>query len=76
MTTNQKHKGENKMNTFDKHQLTIARKTLKMSVAGALIMGGPSHSEARKIISKLTGKNPTTNEKEDYIIRQSIESTR
>jgi hypothetical protein len=45
----------------EKHQLRIARKTLKMSNAGALIMGGPSKDEARLIIQRLTGKTPYEN---------------
>ena len=40
----------------EKHQLKVARDTLKMSDVGALIMGGPSKEEAKKIIFKLTGK--------------------
>ena len=44
------------MDTFDKHQLRIAKDTLKMSDVGALIMGGMTKDEARKIIKKLTGK--------------------
>jgi hypothetical protein len=32
---------------FDKHQLKIARKTLKLSDAGALILGGMTKAEAR-----------------------------
>jgi len=40
----------------EKHQLRIARKTLKMSDVGALVMGGPSKEEARRIILELTGK--------------------
>ena len=44
------------MNVLDKHQLRIARDTLRMSDAGALIMGGPTKAEARVIIKKLTGK--------------------
>jgi hypothetical protein len=39
-----------------KHQLAIAKKTLKMSDAGAMVMGGPTKAEARAIIKKLTGK--------------------
>ena len=45
------------MTVFEKHQLKIARDTLKMSDAGALIMGGPSKEEARKIIKRITGKD-------------------
>lgn len=44
------------LSIFDKHQLNIAYKTLRMSEAGALIMGGMSKEEARQIILKLTGK--------------------
>lgn len=40
----------------EKHQLKIARKTLKLNDAGALILGGPSKEEAREIIKRLTGK--------------------
>ncbi len=46
------------MNTFDKHQLNIARRTLQMSDAGARIMGGMTKEEAREIIKRLTGKTP------------------
>ena len=45
-----------KLTVPEKHQLRIARKTLKMSDMGALIMGGPSKEEARLIIRDLTGK--------------------
>lgn len=45
-----------KLSIPEKHQLRIARATLKMSDVGALIMGGPSRAEARQIILKLTGK--------------------
>ena len=40
----------------DRHQLKVARQTLKYSDAGALIMGGPTKAEAREIILRLTGK--------------------
>ena len=46
------------MNIFDKHQLKIARQTLKYSDVGAKIMGGPTKEEARKIIKRITGKEP------------------
>ena len=38
------------MNIFDKHQIAIAKKTLKMHDLGASIMGGMSKDEARKIL--------------------------
>ncbi len=50
------------MDVFDKHQLKIARDTLKMSDAGARIMGGMTKDEARRVILRITGK-PTKEEK-------------
>jgi hypothetical protein len=44
------------LSVFEKHQLSIAYSTLKMSEIGAFIMGGMNHKEARDIIKKLTGK--------------------
>jgi hypothetical protein len=44
------------MTVPERHQLTIARKTLKMSDVGARVMGGPSKEEARQIIARLTGR--------------------
>ncbi len=46
-----------KLSVFDVHQLRVARKTLKMSDAGALIMGRPTKEESRQIILELTGKS-------------------
>ena len=40
----------------ERHQLRIARQTLRYSDVGAFIMGGPSKDEARAIIYRLTGK--------------------
>lgn len=40
------------MNIFDKHQLVIARKTLRMSGEIVLVMGGMTKHEARAIIAK------------------------
>lgn len=45
-----------KLSIPQKHQLKIARDTLKMSDAGARIMGGMTKEEARQVIIKLTGK--------------------
>jgi hypothetical protein len=42
----------------EKHQLKIARDTLKMPDAIAAVMGGPTKEEAREIIRRLTGKEP------------------
>jgi hypothetical protein len=39
-------------NTFAAHQIKIAKDTLKMSDAGALIMGGMTKDEARAILAK------------------------
>lgn len=46
-----------KLSISEKHQLRIARKTLKMTDVGAFIMGPPSKDEARRIILDLTGKS-------------------
>jgi hypothetical protein len=40
----------------EKHQLKIARDTLRMNDVMARIMGGPDRAEARAIILRLTGK--------------------
>lgn len=40
----------------DRHQLKIARDTLKMSDAMARVMGGMSKEEAKRVIKRLTGK--------------------
>ena len=42
----------------EKHQLKVARDTLKMHDAAVGIMGGPSKAEAREIIERLTGEKP------------------
>lgn len=49
---------ERKLSVPERHQLAIARKTLRMSDIGAAIMGGPSKAEAREIIRRLTGRKP------------------
>ena len=43
----------------EKHQLKIARDTLKMSDVGARIMGGMTKEEAKQVILRLTGKKVT-----------------
>src|SRR5208282_134274 len=40
----------------EKHQLRIARDTMKMSDIGARVMGGMSKDDARAVILRLTGK--------------------
>lgn len=45
-----------RLNVFDRHQLKIARDTLRMSDAGAAIMGGMDKATARAVILNLTGK--------------------
>jgi len=42
-----------KLDIFQKHQLRIAKDTLKMSDTGTLIMGGMTKEEAKDIIRKL-----------------------
>jgi hypothetical protein len=44
------------LSVFDKHQLKIARDSLRMPDAMLGVMGGPSKAEAREIIKRLTGK--------------------
>ena len=39
----------------ERHQLSIARKSMKMHCAGLAIMGGPNHKESAAIIHELTG---------------------
>jgi hypothetical protein len=38
------------MNVFTKHQVAIAKKTLTLSDAGALVLGGMTKDQARKIL--------------------------
>lgn len=45
--------GKKKLSVPEKHQLNIAKKTLKMSDAGANIMGGMTKKEAREFLSKI-----------------------
>jgi hypothetical protein len=40
-------------NVFDKHRTVIALRTLKMSDAGATIMGGMSKAEAREFLQSI-----------------------
>jgi hypothetical protein len=56
------------LSVFDRHQLKIARDTLKMSDAGARIMGGPTKAEAREIIIRLTGRAPKENPRGPRIV--------
>lgn len=56
-----KNAPKKELSIFDKHQLEIARKTLKYSDIGARIMGGMTKEEAREIIEKLTGETPKEN---------------
>ena len=43
----------------ERHQLKVARDTLKMNDVMARIMGGPTKEEAKAIIERLTGKKAT-----------------
>lgn len=40
------------VDVFTRHQIAIARRTLEMSDAGALIMGGMTKEEARAILNR------------------------
>lgn len=48
-----------KLSVPEQHQLNIARKTLKLSDAGAIVLGGMSKDEARAVILRLTGRRAT-----------------
>ena len=39
----------------DQHMLSIARKTMRLSCVGTLIMGGQNHYQAAGVIHALTG---------------------
>ena len=45
-----------RLNVFDKHQLKIAKSTLKMSDLGALCAGGMTKEEAHAVIKKFTAR--------------------
>jgi len=45
-----------KLTVSEKHQLAIARKTLRMSDVGVAIMGGMTKVEAREIADRLEAK--------------------
>ena len=45
-----------KLSVPERHQLKIAKDTLKLSDIGALILGGPTKEESREIIKRLTKK--------------------
>jgi hypothetical protein len=42
----------------EKHQLKVARDTLRMNDVMARVMGGMTKAEARQVIERLTGKKP------------------
>lgn len=48
-----------KLSVPEKHQLKIARRTLQLVDGADLILGGMTKDEAREVIKKLTGKEPT-----------------
>ena len=48
-----------KLDTFERHELRIARDTLRMPAAMQGVMGGPSVGDAIETIERLTGKSPT-----------------
>lgn len=54
-----------KLTVPERHQLTIARRTLNMPDAAVGIAGGPSKEEAREIIKRLTGKKPKEDSEPD-----------
>lgn len=40
------------MDTFKKHQIAIAKKTLKLSDTGAFVLGGMTKQEARDVLKR------------------------
>lgn len=46
---------EKALDVGQRHQLRIARDSMRMHCAGVLIMGGPNHYDAAAIIERLTG---------------------
>jgi len=40
----------------EKHQLAIAKASMKQSCVGVMVLGGPNHRECVKIIEKFTGR--------------------
>jgi len=50
-----------KLTVPERHQLAVARQTLKMPAAISAVMGGPTKAEALAIIEKLTGKKAKEN---------------
>ena len=59
-------KWERKLSVPDRHQLRIARETLKLHDAMVAVMGGPSKAEAREIIRRYEmeyGRNPGSEKK-------------
>jgi len=43
---------EKRVDTFTYHQIQIAKRTLRMSDVGAMIMGGMNKAEARAVLRK------------------------
>jgi len=43
------------LNVPDRHQLKIAKSTLKMSDIGATIMGGMTKEKARQVLARIAG---------------------
>lgn len=39
----------------DKHQIIIAKRTLQLSDVGALVLGGMTKEEARRVLAKKAG---------------------
>ncbi len=54
----EKRAGGRKLSVFERHELRIARDTLKMPEVMVGVMGGPTKEEARASILRLTGKLP------------------
>lgn len=49
-------KQKRELSVPEKHQLRIAKDTLKMSDVGAMIMGGMTKEEAKEFINKINNR--------------------
>jgi hypothetical protein len=47
-----------RLDTFERHQLKIARATLRMNPAIVAVIGGPSIAEAKLLVAELTERKP------------------
>ena len=58
------------LSVFDKHQLRIAKDTLKMTDVGAYIMGGMTKAQAVDVIKRFTGVDRSNELKSDGTLQE------